>query len=86
MAEYQVQIKRIASKELEDLKPSLGRKILESIETLASNPRPRQCRKLSGSKDSYRLRIGVYRVVYQIDDKTKMVTVSAVGHRREVYR
>lgn len=85
MAQYQIEIRRTAIKELAELSPDLGRRILEAIESLAPNPRPRQCRKLKGSENCYRLRIGAYRVLYQIDDKAKVVIVSAVGHRREVY-
>ena len=86
MAEYRVEITRPASKELEDLGPRAGRGLLASIEALASHPRPRQCRKLTGSEDSYRLRVGVYRVLYQIDDEDKKIIVYAVGHRRDIYR
>ena len=86
MAEYRVEIKRPAVRELEDLQPSLARRILASIEALASQPRTRQSRKLAGSENSYRLRVGQYRVLYQIDDNDRTVTVFAIGHRREVYR
>ncbi|HIM48857.1 MAG TPA: type II toxin-antitoxin system RelE/ParE family toxin [Dehalococcoidia bacterium] len=86
MAEYHLEIGRSAERELENLEPRLGRRILASIETLASVPRPRQARKLVGSANSFRLRIGQYRVLYQVDDNTRIVTVVAIGHGRDIYR
>ena len=86
MAEYRVEVKRSANRELEDLEPRLARRILASIETLSSQPRPRQSRKLAGSENSYRLRVGEYRVLYQIDDPSRLISIFAIGHRREVYR
>jgi mRNA interferase RelE/StbE len=55
------------------------------IEGLAANPRPSGCRKLRGYKDLWRIRIGDYRVVYIIDDDTKMVSLTRIAHRRDVY-
>ena len=51
----------------------------------ADEPRPRDARKLRG-RDDYRLRVGVYRVLYEIDDENRIITVFRVRHRREVYR
>ncbi|MBI2328219.1 MAG: type II toxin-antitoxin system RelE/ParE family toxin [Chloroflexi bacterium] len=60
-------------------------RISRRILSLEDNPRPRGARKLS-SREEYRLRVGDYRVLYTIDDKNSIITVFAVGHRREVYR
>jgi mRNA interferase RelE/StbE len=84
--EYQVEVKDRAIKELAKLQPDTGKRILRAIESLASNPRPVQSHKLSESVSSYRLRVGDYRVLYQIDDGDNIVTIFKVGHRREVYR
>jgi mRNA interferase RelE/StbE len=86
VAQYRVQIKQSAAKELARVAPELGRNVLQSIERLSSIPRPKQSRKLARSKSSYRLRVGDYRVLYQVDDKAKVVLVFAVRHRREAYR
>ena len=86
MAPYQLEVKQKAAKELARVRPDIGRRLLQSIEYLASNPRPRQSHKLSESENSYRLRVGNYRVLYQIDDEAKLVTIFKVGHRRKVYR
>ncbi len=62
------------------------RRISESILALASEPRPPGCRKLVGSKDDWRIRVGDYRVIYQIADVLRIVRVHRVRHRREVYK
>jgi mRNA interferase RelE/StbE len=86
VAQYRLEVKKKAIKELAKVRPDMGLKLLASIDSLASNPKPRQSHKLSGSTDSYRLRVGDYRVLYQIDNNAKIITVYQVGHRREVYR
>lgn len=86
MAPYQLEVKQKADKELARVRQDIGRRLLQSIESLASDPRPRQSHKLSESESSYRLRVGDYRVLYQVDDEAKLVTIFKVGHRREVYR
>jgi mRNA interferase RelE/StbE len=56
------------------------------IELLASNPRPPGCAKLSGPSGLWRIRAGVYRIIYQIRDDRLLINVLRVGHRRDVYR
>lgn len=56
------------------------------VETLADNPRPVGCVKLSGGTGFWRIRVGDYRVIYTIEDKQLVVAVMEVAHRREVYR
>ncbi len=85
MAGYRLLIKPSAAKELEAVAQKDRRRIVAPIETLSATPRPTSCEKLSGA-DKYRIRQGDYRVVYQIDDATREVTVFKIGHRREVYR
>ena len=60
-------------------------RILKHLLALEENPRPSGIKKLQG-QDSFRLRVGDYRVLYSIDDKDKQVFILGVGHRREVYR
>ena len=68
MAPYQLEVNQKAAKELARVRPDIGIRLLQSIESLASDPRPRQSHKLSASENSYRLRVGDYRVLYQVDD------------------
>ena len=82
---YQLLIKPSARKELEQLSDSILRRIDEAIVKLSNHPRPVGSKKLVGAA-LYRIRIGTYRVVYEIDDNRKTVTIVTVGHRGDVYR
>ena len=85
MASYEVRFKKSVAKDLDFIPQKDVRRIIEAIQTLAENPRPPQSLKLSGA-EKYRLRCGVYRVLYEIQDELLVVCVVKVGHRREVYR
>jgi len=82
---YQVRIIPSAEKEMDKLPALIHTRISRKILLLEDNPRPTGAKKLSG-REEYRLRAGDYRVLYTIDDRGHMVTVLAIGHRREVYR
>ena len=82
---YAVILKRSAEKELALLPEVLHRRIATKLLQLENNPRPPGVQKLHGH-DGYRIRIGDYRVLYLIDDQAKTVEITAIGHRREVYR
>ena len=82
---YHLLIKPSARKELEQLSDSILRRIDEAIVKLSNHPRPVGSKKLVGAP-LYRIRIGTYRVVYEIDDNRKTVTIVTVGHRGDVYR
>ena len=85
MAEYSIEIKPSAGKELDALDHALFARIDRKILALAENPRPPGCKKLRGYKDQWRIRVGDWRVVYIIDDQAKRVSITRVAHRREVY-
>ena len=85
MAGYSVGIKRSAAKELEELPLRVRRRVVDRISTLANDPRPRGCEKLSG-EEKYRVRQGNLRIVYEVDDRLSAVTIVKIGHRRDVYR
>lgn len=85
MASYDLLIKRSAAKELEALPTSYRRRIAAKIRSLANDPRPPGVEKLSGA-EWYRLRQGDYRVLFEIDDGKRTVTIVRIGHRRDVYR
>ena len=82
---YAVHLKRSAEKELGDLPREVHQKIIKRLLALKANPRPPGVKKLGGG-ERYRIRVGDYRVLYTIDETIKKIEVSAVGHRREVYR
>ena len=84
MASYKIEIKKSAAKEIAKLPKVVLRRIIDKIQTLSSNPRPQGCKKLSGD-EKYRIRVGVYRILYSITDEKLVVFVVKVGHRKNVY-
>lgn len=83
---HEVFLERSAERDLKALPSDIFRRILPLIRALAQNPRPPGCHKIAGSRNDWRIRMGDYRVVYEVDDKLKQVKVMRVRHRREVYR
>ena len=85
MASYFVEVKPSARKELEDLPNSVLGRAVRKMESLGDNPRPAGCKKLIGYRDIWRVRVGDWRILYLIDDSAKLVSVTRIAHRREVY-
>ena len=85
MAVYSLFFKDSVRKDLDSIPINDLRRIMERIGSLAANPRPLGCEKLSG-QEKYRLRQGNYRIIYSIQDTQLTVWVVKVGPRREVYR
>ena len=85
MGSYSVEVKPPARKELEALPDSVLARVLQKMEALRHAPRPAGCKKLKGYKDQWRVRAGDWRVVYIIDDAAKLVSITRIAHRREVY-
>jgi mRNA interferase RelE/StbE len=83
---YRVLLERVAEKDLSRLSREMYDRVIVAIQSLAQNPRPAGCRKLTGSKNDWRIRVGDYRVVYEIADAIRIIRVNRVRHRREVYR
>jgi len=87
VAAYRLLIKASARKELEGANPKSIRQLLvRRIQALAENPRGQGSEKLAGHSDRYRVRQGVWRIVYRIDDALGEVTIFKVGQRKDVYR
>ncbi len=82
---YSVSILRRAQRELAQIIHGDRDRLIEAIRNLGDNPRPHGCRKLTG-REGWRIRVGDYRVIYEIDDGGRTVTILHVGHRRDVYR
>ncbi len=82
---YEVVIERRAEKDLMKLDKQVVPRIYAAISGLADNPRPSGSRKLAGEENSWRIRVGDYRVVYEIEDKVRIVTVFRIAHRKDVY-
>jgi mRNA interferase RelE/StbE len=85
MAKYKIEFKKSASKELNNLPSNDLKKIIKKIQNLADNPRPANCKKLTG-EEKYRIRGGNYRILYLIEDDVLIIYIVKIGHRRDVYR
>ena len=85
MARFELRFKPSVTKDLRGIPKTEVRRLLNRIETLRDDPRPAGCEKLTG-RELYRIRQGVYRVIYSVDDEAVVIEVIKVGHRREVYR
>ncbi|MEW6208589.1 MAG: type II toxin-antitoxin system RelE/ParE family toxin [Acidobacteriota bacterium] len=83
---YTLEIIRSAKKQMDDLEDETASRIDAVILKLAANPRPPGCKKLKAQKNTLRVRVGDYRVLYQIDESKKRVIVLGILHRREAYR
>jgi mRNA interferase RelE/StbE len=74
-----------AARDLRKLDQADRRRIVARIAGLADDPRPDGCRKLSGHHSLYRIRVGDFRIVYQVEDQKLVVLIAAVANRRDVY-
>ena len=86
MADYQILFTRSARRELEELPADIQERVLPKIRSLAQTPRPPGSKKLRGSFDLWRIRVGDYRILYEIFDRTHSIEISYIRHRRDVYR
>ena len=83
---YAVSLEKSAARFLLRLRDAkLKARLDEAVESLGDEPRPPGCRKLAGTSDRYRVRVGDYRIIYRVDDGKVTVLVLVIGHRREVY-
>jgi mRNA interferase RelE/StbE len=82
---YRVEILRSAQRQLGKVDRQDRPGVIHAIRALANDPRPPGCKKLSG-RPAWRIRVGVYRVIYEIHDDRMLVLVVAIGHRKDVYR
>ena len=85
MESYRLSFKRSVTKDFRSIPQEDVRRILSRIDALALEPRPQGCQKLTG-QERYRVRVGRYRIVYEIRDAVLLVIVVAVAHRKGVYR
>lgn len=83
---YEIAYAQSALKALRKLDRGIARHILAAIDALASDPRPHGCRQLKGGSGEMRIRVGDYRVIYDVNDGEVVILVLAIGHRSKVYR
>ena len=82
---YEVVLEHAAERDLKGLPAIVFQRVIQHVKALADNPRPPGCRKITGSEGSWRIRVGDYRIIYEIDDKARVVRIMRVRHRREAY-
>ena len=82
---YTVAISSSAQKEIKNLEQGAVARVIRSIRSLADEPRPSGCRKLVGSHNRWRVRVGDYRVIYTVDDAGRVIEIIAVRHRSKAY-
>ncbi len=85
MANYELTFKKSIAKDLRAFPKQDVKRILQRIRALSEDPRPSGCEKLSG-QERYRVRQGVYRIIYEVEDQILTVLIVKVGHRSDVYR
>ena len=86
MPKYKVRITRSAEKQLARLPAEDQRRVAMAMVALGAEPRPHGVRKLAGVEAAYRIRVGQYRIIYEIDDGAVLVLVLKIGNRKEVYK
>lgn len=83
---YSIEFDKSVKKTLSKLPNEVIKKILDVIAELADDARPNGCKKLQSSGDYYRIKVGNYRIIYEIDDGELLILVVEIGHRKEVYK
>ena len=86
MVKYQVEITRSAERQLRKLSESNQQRVARALAGLATNPFPSQSRKITGTQDVWRIRVGSYRILYSVDGDQVLVIILKIGLRRDVYR
>ena len=85
MTPYEVLISKTARKQLAALPALVHDKIIENISELSASPRPVGCKKIKGQKNVWRIRVGNYRVIYEVENKILHIMIIAIGHRKDIY-
>lgn len=83
---YDIYIEKTAERDLKKLPAADFERIIPHLKSLAEDARPPGSRKISGTEHDWRIRVGTYRIIYELNEKEKVVSILRVRHRREVYR
>jgi mRNA interferase RelE/StbE len=86
MARYSLEISRTAEKQLRKLAAADRRRVARAMVALGDDPRPAGSRKLSGYDDVFRIRVGVFRIIYSVSGQRLVIIILKIGHRMDVYR
>ncbi len=83
---YTIEFSPRAARQFKDLPKQVQVRLKTKIDALSENPRPRGVEKLKGEDDLYRIRVGDFRVIYQVKDNALIVLIVKIGDRKEVYQ
>lgn len=83
---FRIEWKKSTRKDLRRLPPGVVDRVMAAVEALSQNPFPHGVEKLSGSEHAYRIRLGDYRVVYEVVTESKLIEIQRVRNRKDVYR
>jgi mRNA interferase RelE/StbE len=83
---YTIEFSSTAERQFKKLSVQLQKRLTPKIDALAKNPRPSGMKKLEGEENLYRIRVGDYRIIYQIQDNKLIVLVVKIGDRKEIYK
>jgi mRNA interferase RelE/StbE len=86
MARYNLEIGRTAEKQLRKLTAEDRRRVARAMLALGEEPHPSGSRKLTGYDDVFRIRVGVYRIIYSVSGRTLVILILKIGHRKDIYR
>jgi mRNA interferase RelE/StbE len=86
MESYELEWKRRAAKDLDSIDRTAIPRIISAVERLRTNPFPADCAKIKGASNSFRVRVGDYRVIYDVYAEVLIVQLVKIGHRKQVYR
>ena len=86
MASFRIEVSATAEKQLRRLRREDQIRVLQAIRPLATEPTPQGSRKIRGYDDVFRIRVGVYRILYRVSGRHLLIIILKIGHRREIYR
>jgi mRNA interferase RelE/StbE len=86
MAEYRIAVSATAERQIRKLNDSDRQRVVHVIKKLKGEPRPRGCRKLQAYDDIYRIRVGVFRILYSVEDNRLLILILKFGHRKSIYQ
>jgi len=86
MASYKILWKKSVERDLRKIPKKFVYRIFEVVRELSENPFPGDVRKITGSKNLYRLRVGEYRIIYEVDTENGVITIFHVRHRKDIYK
>lgn len=86
MASYQIEFAKSVRKELLRLQPAMAKRIDDAIVKLSENPFPPGARKMEGAEGAHRIRVGDFRIIYEVKESVLIVLILKVGPRKDIYR